>query len=164
RMNRGYTREEYLAKIQLMKKYIPNLVLSTDIIVGFPGETEEDFRETCSIVQEVGYETMFAFMYSPRPFTKAASFDNQVPEEVKNRRLNELFEIHEKHAFELVKKYENQVLNVLVEKINEQGNAQGRSTQNKLVYFVGTESLVGQTVPIRITKATPNVFRGELVQ
>lgn len=164
RMNRNYTREEYLAKIALMKKYIPNLVLSTDIIVGFPGETEEEFQDTCSIVQEVGYETMFAFMYSPRPFTKAATFEDQVPEEVKNRRLNYLFEVQEKMAFELVKKYENQTLQVLVEQINEQGKAQGRSTQNKLVYFLGSESLVGKTVPVKITKAMPNVLRGELVQ
>lgn len=164
RMNRGYTREEYLAKIQLMKKYIPNLVLSTDIIVGFPGETEADFQDTASIVQEVGYETMFAFMYSPRPFTKAASFEDQVAEGVKNRRLNELFEVQEKMSFELVKRYENQTLNVLVEQINEQGKAQGRSTQNKLVYFMGSESLIGKTVPVKITKAMPNVFRGELVQ
>lgn len=164
RMNRGYTREEYIDKINLMKKYIPNLVLSTDIIVGFPGETEEDFQDTVSIVKEVGYETMFAFMYSPRPFTKAASFEDHVAEEVKNRRLNELFDAQEKLSFEMVKKYENQVLNVLVEQINEQGKAQGRSTQNKLVYFLGSESLIGKTVPIKITKATPNVFRGELVQ
>jgi tRNA-2-methylthio-N6-dimethylallyladenosine synthase len=164
RMNRNYTREEYLEKIALMKKYIPNLVLSTDIIVGFPGETEEEFQDTCSIVQEVGYETMFAFMYSPRPFTKAASFDDQLPEDVKNRRLNHLFEVQEKMAFELVKKYENQTLQVLVEQINEQGKAQGRSTQNKLVYFLGTESLIGKTVPVKITKAMPNVLRGELVQ
>ena len=164
RMNRGYTREEYIDKINLMKKYIPNLVLSTDIIVGFPGETEEEFQDTVSIVKEVGYETMFAFMYSPRPFTKAASFEDHVAEEVKNRRLNELFDVQDKMAFELVKKYENQVLNVLVEQINEQGKAQGRSTQNKLVYFLGSESLIGKTVPVKITRATPNVFRGELVQ
>ena len=164
RMNRGYTREEYLEKIALMKKYIPNLVLSTDIIVGFPGETEEEFQDTVSIVKEVGYETMFAFMYSPRPFTKAASFEDHVAEEVKNRRLNELFDVHDKMAFDLVKQYENQVLNVLVEQINEQGKAQGRSTQNKLVYFLGSESLIGKTVPVKITRATPNVFRGELVQ
>jgi tRNA-2-methylthio-N6-dimethylallyladenosine synthase len=164
RMNRGYTREEYIDKINLMKKYIPNLVLSTDIIVGFPGESEEDFQDTVSIVKEVGYETMFAFMYSPRPFTKAASFEDHVAEEVKNRRLNELFDVQEKMSFEMVKKYENQVLNVLVEQINEQGKAQGRSTQNKLVYFLGSESLIGKTVPVKITRATPNVFRGELVQ
>ncbi|MGZ3725854.1 MAG: tRNA (N6-isopentenyl adenosine(37)-C2)-methylthiotransferase MiaB [Pseudobdellovibrio sp.] len=164
RMNRGYTREEYLAKIELMKKYIPNLVLSTDIIVGFPGETEEEFNDTVSIVQEVGYETMFAFMYSPRPFTKAASFEDQVAEEVKNRRLNYLFEVQEKMSFEDVKKYENQTLSVLVEQMNSRGKAQGRSTQNKLVYFDGSESLIGKTVPVKITKATPNVFNGELIQ
>lgn len=164
RMNRGYNREEYLDKIALMKKYIPNLVLSTDIIVGFPGETDAEFRDTVSIVKEVGYETMFAFMYSPRPFTKAASFEDQVAEEIKNERLNFLFEEHEKTAFELVKKYDNQILNVLVEQINAQGKAQGRSTQNKLVYFMGSESLIGQTVPVRITQAFPNVLRGELVQ
>ncbi|AGH95501.1 tRNA (N6-isopentenyl adenosine(37)-C2)-methylthiotransferase MiaB [Pseudobdellovibrio exovorus] len=163
-MNRGYTREEYLDKIALMKKYIPNLVLSTDIIVGFPGETEEEFQDTVSLVKEVGFETMFAFMYSPRPFTKAASFPDHVAEEVKNRRLNELFDSHEKQAFDLAKKYDGQVLNVLVEQINEQGKAQGRSTQNKLVYFLGSESLIGKTVPVKINFASPNVLRGELVQ
>ncbi|MEK6628908.1 MAG: tRNA (N6-isopentenyl adenosine(37)-C2)-methylthiotransferase MiaB [Bdellovibrionota bacterium] len=164
RMNRGYTREEYIDKINLMKKYIPNLVLSTDIIVGFPGETEAEYEDTVSLVKEVGFETMFAFMYSPRPFTKAAAFTDHLPEEVKNRRLNALFDSHEKQAFELAKKYDGQVLSVLVEQINEQGKAQGRSTQNKLVYFIGSESLIGQTVPVKITFASPNVLRGELVQ
>jgi tRNA-2-methylthio-N6-dimethylallyladenosine synthase len=116
------------------------------------------------MVEQVGYETMFAFMYSPRPFTKAASFEGHLPEEVKNRRLNYLFEAHEKVAFELVKKYQGQKLSVLVEQINAQGNAQGRSTQNKLVYFAGSESLIGKTVQVLITQASPNVLRGELVQ
>ena len=163
-MNRGYTREEYLAKISLMKKYIPNLVLSTDIIVGFPGETEDDFEQTLELVKEVQFETIFAFMYSPRPFTKAAQFTDQIPEHVKNKRLNHLFDVHEKMAFELVKKYQDQTLQVLVESINEQGKAQGRSTQNKLVYFMGSKELIGQTVPVRITQAFPSVFRGELCQ
>ena len=164
KMNRGYTREIYLEKIALMKKYIPNLVLSTDIIVGFPGETEADFQQTLDLVQEVQFETIFAFMYSPRPFTKAAQFADQIPEYVKNKRLNHLFEVHEKMAFELVKKYQDQTLQVLVESINEQGKAQGRSTQNKLVYFMGSPELIGKTVPVRITQAFPSVFRGELCQ
>ncbi len=164
KMNRGYTREIYLEKIALMKKYIPNLVLSTDIIVGFPGETEADFQQTLDLVKEVQFETIFAFMYSPRPFTKAAQFTDQIPEYVKNQRLNHLFEVHEKMAFELVKKYQDQTLQVLVESINEQGKAQGRSTQNKLVYFMGTKELIGKTVPVRITQAFPSVFRGELCQ
>lgn len=164
RMNRGYSREEYIAKIQQMKKYIPNLVLSTDIIVGFPGETEEAFQDTISLATELEFETIFAFMYSPRPFTKAAQFTDQIPEPVKNERLNRLFDAHEKMAFELVKKYQDKTLNVLVESINEQGKAQGRSTQNKLVYFMGSADLIGKTVPVRITQAFPSVFRGELQQ
>jgi tRNA-2-methylthio-N6-dimethylallyladenosine synthase len=164
RMNRGYSREEYIAKINQMKKIIPNLVLSTDIIVGFPGETEEAFQDTMSLVEEIGYETIYAFMYSPRPFTKAAQYTDQVEEAVKNERLNRLFDHQDKIAFELVKRYENQTLNVLVEAINEQGKAQGRSTQNKLVYFMGSADLIGKTVPVRITQAFPSVFRGELQQ
>jgi tRNA-2-methylthio-N6-dimethylallyladenosine synthase len=164
RMNRGYTREEYIDKINTMKKIIPNLVLSTDIIVGFPGETEEEFQDTVSLVQEVQFETIYAYVYSPRPFTKAAEFTDQVPEPVKSERLNRLFDLHEAMSFPLAKKYEGQILNVLVEKINEQGKAQGRSTQNKLVFFMGSESLIGQTVPVKVTQAFPNTIRGELVQ
>lgn len=163
-MNRGYTREEYIAKINLMKKYIPNLVLSTDIIVGFPGETEAEFQDTLSMVQEVEFETIFAFMYSPRPFTKAAKMEGQLEEAVKNERLNRLFDVHEKMAFELVKKYEGRVLDVLVENVNGNGKVFGRSTQNKSVHFLGTESLIGKTVPVKITQAFPNNMRGELVQ
>lgn len=164
RMNRGYSREEYLAKIAQMKKIIPNLVLSTDIIVGFPGETEAAFQDTMSMLTEVGFETIYAFMYSPRPFTKAAQYTDQVEESVKNERLNRLFDHQDKIAFEMVKRYENQTLQVLVETINEQGKAQGRSTQNKLVYFMGSADLIGKTVPVRITQAFPSVFRGELQQ
>jgi len=162
RMNRGYSREQYLEKIAQMKKIIPNLVLSTDIIVGFPGETDADFMDTVKLVQEVEFETIFAFMYSPRPFTKAAKFEDHVEEKVKNERLNYLFDAHEKMAFELVKKYMGQTLNVLVETVNEQGKAYGRSTQNKSVYFLASSDLIGKTVPVRITQASPNVLRGEL--
>jgi tRNA-2-methylthio-N6-dimethylallyladenosine synthase len=163
-MNRGYTREEYISKINLMKKYIPNLVLSTDIIVGFPGETEAEFQDTLSMVQEVEFETIFAFMYSPRPFTKAAKMEGQLEEAVKNERLNRLFDVHEKMAFELVKKYEGQTLDVLVENVNGNGKVFGRSTQNKSVHFLGSESLIGKTVPVKITQAFPNNMRGEMVQ
>lgn len=165
RMNRGYTREQYLEKIQMIKKAIPNVVLSTDIIVGFPGETEEEFQDTLTMVQEVGFETIFAFKYSPRPFTKAAKFEDQVAEEVKTERLNRLFDAHDKMAFELAKRYEGLTLQVLVEKAaSEPGKVTGRSTQNKLVHFLGGEDLIGKTVPVKITKAFPAVLRGELIQ
>jgi tRNA-2-methylthio-N6-dimethylallyladenosine synthase len=165
RMNRNYTREEYLEKIAMIKRTIPNVSLSTDIIVGFPGETEEDFMDTVRMVEEVQFETIFAFMYSPRPFTKAAKFEDQLPEDVKNERLNRLFDIHDKMSFELIKKYEGQVLKVLIESVGRDSDkVQGRSTANKLVHLVGTKDLIGKTVDVRITKAFPAVFRGELVQ
>lgn len=163
-MNRGYTREEYLHKIALIKKSIPNVVLSTDIIVGFPTETEDEFKETISMVQEVGFETIFAFKYSPRPFTKAARFEGQIDESVKEDRLARLFKAYDDMAVPLVQRYEGQVLNVLVESFDEKrGNLSGRSSQNKSVYFVGDKSLIGQMVPVKITRANPAVFRGDLV-
>ncbi len=163
-MNRGYNREEYISKIKTMKLLIPNLVLSSDIIVGFPGETEDEFLQTISLVEELQFETIYAYMYSSRPLTKAAKMDGHLPEPVKNERLNRLFDAHEKMAFALVKKYEGQTMHVLVEKMNEQGKLYGRSTQNKSVHFLGPESLVGQTVPVKITQAFPNNMRGELIQ
>ncbi len=167
-MNRGYTREEYLQKVAMIRAAIPGVVLSTDIIVGFPSETEAEFQDTMSLVEEGGFETIFAFMYSPRPMTKAASFESQLPEDVKSERLQRLFAHHEALADGWVKKYEGQTLQVLVEKFDQnRSNWVGRSTQNKLVYFAGdqfTENLIGQVCPILISKARPSVFRGDLVK
>ncbi len=173
RMNRGYTREEYLEKVKMLREEIPNVVFSTDIIVGFPGETEEQFQDTMSMVELVGYETIYAFKYSPRPFTKAARFEDQVSDEVASERLNRLFAHHEKLALEWVKKYEGQELPVLIEKVDgERKNLSGRTTQNKNVFFTlpadmdfasVSQSLIGKTLPVRITKAFPAILRGELV-
>ncbi|MBL7543759.1 MAG: tRNA (N6-isopentenyl adenosine(37)-C2)-methylthiotransferase MiaB [Bdellovibrionaceae bacterium] len=172
RMNRGYTREQYIEKINMIKKTIPNVVLSTDIICGFPGETEADFQDTLSMVREVGYETIFAFMYSQRPNTKAAKFEDQVPDAIKSERLQRLFDAHNTMAFDLAKAYENRILDVLVEKKHDDesvaGNIKfsGRSRQNKLVYFevpAAHSDLIGRTVNIKITKAYPAVFRGDMV-
>lgn len=164
RMNRGYTREEYMEKIEMIRKTIPNVVLSTDIIVGFPGETEEQFQETISLMQWGKFETIYAFKYSPRPFTKAARFEDQLDEKVKEERLSRLFAAYDEMANQLVARYEGQILDVLVESMDEKrGNLAGRSSQNKSVYFIGDKSLVGQMVKVRITRANPAVFRGELV-
>jgi tRNA-2-methylthio-N6-dimethylallyladenosine synthase len=165
RMNRNYTREEYIEKIVMLKKTIPNLVLSTDIIVGFPGETEEEFLDTVSLVQEIGYETIFAFKYSPRPFTKAAKFEDQVDEAVKTERLNRLFDAHDAMAFDLVKHYEGMTMKVLVEQIGRNGKIKGRTAGNKLTHISGGgPEMIGQMVDVRITKAAPSVFLGDLVQ
>lgn len=161
KMNRGYTREEYLSRIAMIKRGLPNVVLSTDIIVGFPGETEEDFQQTVSLVGEVGFETIFAFKYSPRPFTKAARFTDQVPEEVKSERLERLFQAHNEWATELVKPYEGQVLSVLIDRAEDGGRITGRTTGNKLVHLLGDTSDVGRVLPVKILKAFPNTLRGE---
>lgn len=164
-MNRGYTREQYLEKIAMIKKAIPNVVLSTDIIVGFPSETEAEFQETIQMVEEVGFETIYAFKYSPRPFTKAARFEEQIDEGVKDDRLARLFAAHDKIAMPLAQTYEGQVLEVLVEgRDHKRGNMHGRTSQNKNVYFIGEDALIGKMIPVRITKAFPVVFRGEVVQ
>jgi tRNA-2-methylthio-N6-dimethylallyladenosine synthase len=164
-MNRGYTRQQYLDKIAMIKDTIPNVVLSTDIIVGFPTETDAEFEETISMVEAVRCETIFAFKYSPRPFTKAARFDGQVEESVKEDRLARLFKAHDVMAHDMVKVYDGQVLDILVEGFDEnRKNLHGRSSQNKNVYFLGDKALVGSIVPVKITKAFPATFRGELVQ
>lgn len=164
RMNRGYTREDYLAKAEAIFKAMPNAVLSTDIITGFPGETDAQFEDTMSLLEAVPYENIFAFNYSPRPMTKAAKFTDQVPAEVSSARLTRVLDRHREIAFELVKKYDGQVLKVLVEKVNDDGRLQGRSTQNKSVYFAGPESLVGQIADVKIHESRPLTLKGELLQ
>lgn len=164
RMNRVYTREEYIDKTKMIFDAIPGVSLSTDIIVGFPGETEAQFADTMSLLDEVPYETLFAFKYSPRPFTKAARFEDQVDEKDKSDRLTRFFEKHDAISFKLAAKYEGRTLDVLVERYDdERKTVSGRSTQNKLVHFAADESLIGQTVPVKISKAFPNNMRGERI-
>ena len=164
RMNRGYSRENYLDKVAMIEKAISNVVLSTDIIVGFPGETDEQFEDTMSLLDEVNYETMYSFKYSPRPFTKASRFEEQLTEQEKSERLYRLQAKHEEIAGKLAQKYQGQILKVLVEEFQEKrGNLYGRSRQNKAVSFVGAKELVGQTVDVKVLQAFPATLRGELL-
>ena len=161
KMNRGYSREEYIEKALMILSKMPDSVLSTDLIVGFPGETEKAFEDTLSLLDEVPYETLFSFKYSPRPFTKAKSFKNQIPTEIKSRRLAQLQKKHEKIAFSLAKKYKGAVLEVLVERQDPKTQLFiGRSTQNKLVYFKGEIQDMGQIIPIKIDKVNICTFYG----
>ena len=166
RMNRGYSREEYLEKVKMIQEVFPSVVFSTDIIVGFPGETEEQFQDTMRLLDEVPYETLYAFKYSPRPFTKAAQFHDGVPEDVKSRRLTELLEKHRVISFDLAKKYVGQVLEVLVEEPSRgEGSMTGRSTHNKRVHFTGGDgSLIGKIVPVKIETAYPGTLHGVLFE
>lgn len=165
RMNRGYTREEYIKKAKMILEQIPNVALSTDIIVGFPGETEEQFQDTLTLLDEIPYENIFAFAYSPRPFTKAAKFEDQLADEVKNQRLNRLIDHHKPISFALAKRLEGQVTEVLVEEHHANiGRLAGRSPQNKMVHFHGGPEWVGQVVKVKVLEAFPLTLRGELLQ
>jgi tRNA-2-methylthio-N6-dimethylallyladenosine synthase len=163
-MNRGYTFEDFVNKANMLKRLIPNVVFTTDIIVGFPGETEEEFQDTLRMLDEVPFENIFAFKYSPRPFTKAAKFQGQLPEDVKSDRLTRLLAKHRAFAFDYAKKYLGQTLEVLVEEYHaDTGISFGRSRQNKAVHLPGNESLIGKTLPVRITEAYPQTLHGEVV-
>lgn len=164
KMNRGYTRSGYLKKVKMIFNKIPQAVLSTDIIVGFPSETENQFNDTLSLLDEVPYESIFAFCYSPRPFTKAALDPNPVPKQVQSSRLKKLNEKHTHIAFKTVQKYQGKTLDVLVEKRDsKRGLLNGRSRTNKLVYFSGSEDLIGSIASVRIDKAFPQTLYGEQV-
>lgn len=163
KMNRGYTREEFIEKCRMLQSIIPGLVMSTDMIVGFPGETEEQFQDTLTLLDEVPFHMIYAFKYSPRPFTKAAKFDGQISEEVKSERLARLNAKHRQQSAEFAKVYLGQTLQVLVEEFHEHdGKCFGRSTQNKSVHFDGKKEYVGQTLPIYINEAYPQVLYGEV--
>ncbi|MEK6556139.1 MAG: tRNA (N6-isopentenyl adenosine(37)-C2)-methylthiotransferase MiaB [Bdellovibrionota bacterium] len=165
KMNRGYTREEFIEKSKMLLEVIPGAVLSTDIIVGFPGETEEQFLDTLKMLDEVPFDMIYAFKYSPRPFTKAADYGDQLDEATKSDRLTRLLAKHREQGFISSKKYEGQILQVLVENYHENdGSCFGRSTQNKSVHFPGTKDDVGQTLPILIREAYPQTLHGEIVR
>ena len=164
KMNRGYTREEYVDKAHMILEKLPGACLSTDLIVGFPGETEEQFQDTISLLDAVPYESLYAFKYSPRPFTKAAQYKDQLTESEKSARLNHLFAKHRDIAFQLCQKYEGMELDVLIEEYNdESGRIQGRSTQNKVVHANGDQSMVGKTLKIKVEEAFPQTLRGRIV-
>ncbi len=162
-MNRKYSYEEYRDKILKAKSEIENLALSSDFIVGFPGETDKDFEKTIEAIKEIEYETVFAFKYSVRPGTKAEKFKDDVPENVKNERLSELLKTQEKISEKLLKKYEGKVLEILTEGKSKKDDVifTGRSRQNRVVNFESNENISpGTTVKVLIKEAKKNSLYG----
>lgn len=166
RMNRKYTREDYLKLIEKLRKTVPDITLSTDIIVGFPGETNEDFEETLSIVKEVEYDSAFTFIYSIRKGTPAEKFEDQIEESEKHRRfdllVNAVNEISEKKN----KAYQDRVEKVLVDGVskNDKSTLTGRTDGFKLVNFVGKKELIGSLVDVKITDAKTFSLFGEVIE
>jgi tRNA-2-methylthio-N6-dimethylallyladenosine synthase len=164
RMHRGYTSDEYLVQIERLRALVPDVAISTDVIVGFPGEADDDFAQTVELVEVVEFDSMYLFKYSPRPGTRAVTFDEQVPDAVKSERFNALLEVQE--AIQLrrnrarIGRYEE----VLVEGPSKRGSVQltGRTRQNRPVNFVGHPSLTGSLVTVYIEKAGSHSLEGKV--
>ena len=165
-MNRHYDRAKYMSLIEKIKKEIPDCTLTTDIIVGFPGETEEDFEDTLNLVKEVGYDAAFTFIYSRRNHTPADKMENQVPDDVKHERFNRLVAAVNESVIKGNKVYEGKTVEVLVEgpSKNDETKLMGRTRNNKLVNFEGNEKLVGKLVNVYIKRAQPFSLIGEIVE
>jgi tRNA-2-methylthio-N6-dimethylallyladenosine synthase len=162
RMRRTYTRERYMDRVALIREYVPDCALTTDIIVGFPGETEADFEQTVSLAEEVGYDGAFTFIYSPRRETEAATLPDQVPHELKVERLNRLVEVIQRRAHGRAQRFVGRTLEVLVEgpSRTDPDRLRGRSSHNKVVNFAGLAS-PGEIVDVQITRATSQTLSGE---
>ncbi|MEY8390772.1 tRNA (N6-isopentenyl adenosine(37)-C2)-methylthiotransferase MiaB [Lachnospiraceae bacterium 45-W7] len=163
-MNRQYDKEQYLALIAKIRKAVPDIALTTDIIVGFPGETEEDFEETMDVVRQVGYDSAFTFIYSKRSGTPAAAMERQIPEDVVKERFGRLLKEVQKCAAERARALTGRVEKVLVEEVNEQDEAlvTGRMGNNFIVHFPGTEALIGRIVNVKLKECKGFYFYGEL--
>ncbi len=166
-MNRRYTKEQYLALAEKIKTAIPDISLTTDIIVGFPGETEEDFQATLQLLKDVRYDMAYTFIYSKRSGTPAATMDDQIPEEIKRVRLQTLMDVQNEISYELNKPMEGQVFDIIVEGPSPRDEDMwfGRTSGNKMVLFPKDDSLsIGQTVPAHIDKAQTWVCYGSIVK
>lgn len=165
KMNRHYTKESYLELVEKLRAKVPDISLTTDIIVGFPGETEEDFEETLDVVRKVRYDSAFTFIYSKRTGTPAAVMEDQVPEDVVKDRFDRLLKEVQEIARETSSRYTGQVVEVLAEEKNHQeaGHLTGRLSNNLLVHFKGDESLIGKLVSVQLTECRGFYYMGELV-
>lgn len=164
-MNRKYTREDYLRLVEKLKKEIPNIAISTDIIVGFPGETEEDFKDTLKLIEEVKYDSAFTFIYSMREGTPAAKMDNQVDDNIKHERFNRLLETLNPIVYENSLKLKGTVQEVLVEEVNKNDESilTGRTESSKSVHFKGSKNLIGKIVNVKIIDANTWSLKGSVV-
>ncbi len=165
-MNRRYTREKYMEEVEELKGKVPGIELTTDMIVGFPGETEADFEDTLDLIRRVGYSAAFTFMYSPRKGTVAATMPEQVPDEVKHDRLQRLNALQAEILKEANLKYIGTEGEVLVEGCDRRAEpmAYGKLSNFKMVYFPGGEELIGSLCNVRITANQNNSLIGELIK
>jgi len=163
-MSRGHTALEYKDKIRRLRRVRPDIAISSDFIVGFPGETETDFETTMRLIEEVGFDQSFSFIYSPRPGTPAADFADDVDHATKQQRLARLQQRINHQAQAISRRMVGEVHRVLVEGPSRKDPAQlsGRTQNNRVVNFSAPDGLIGELVEVLITEALPNSLRGEL--
>lgn len=164
-MNRKYTKEDYLKLIEKIKNAVPDIAISTDIIVGFPGETEEDFNETLDLVKKVRYDSAFTFLYSIREGTIAAKMENQIPDEIKHERFQRLLDTLYPIFYDENLKYMDKVVEVLVEEVskNNEKVLTGRTRQGKLIHFQGDKELIGSLVNVKVEKIKSFTLEGSII-
>ena len=164
-MNRRYTREEYLALVDKIKKAIPDVSLTTDIMIGFPGETEEEFGEVLSIMKEIMYENAFMYYYNPREGTPAATRTDQIDVEEKKKRLQQVIDLQLEITKVQMEKRIGQVLTVLAESVSRDNKDEllGKTAQDERIAFIAPENLIGKFVQVKIDSLSGNTFRGTLV-
>ncbi len=165
KMNRHYSKEDYLRLIDKLRAAMPDIAITTDIIVGFPGETEDDFEETLDVCRKVEFDSAFTFIYSKRTGTPAAAMENQVPEDITKERFNRLLALINEGSTNKAKRLTGKTVQVLVEEENrEQDLLTGRLTNNLLVHFKGPKSLIGELVNIRLNECKGFYFLGEIAE
>lgn len=164
-MNRKYTREDYFNLVSRLRKAVPDVAITTDIIVGYPGETEEDFMDTLTLAEKVQFDSAFTFIYSKREGTPAAKYEDQIPDSVKHDRFNRLVKAVNDSMAKKNKEYEGRIVEILVEgpSKNDDTKLMGRTRTSKLVNFDGSVDLVGKLVKVKITKAQSFSLVGEIV-
>jgi tRNA-2-methylthio-N6-dimethylallyladenosine synthase len=165
-MKRNHTALEYKSVIRRLRAARPGLSLSSDFIIGFPGETDEDFEHTMALIEDIGFDHSFSFIYSPRPGTPAAGFPDDVQQDIKKARLARLQQRIGAMAAAISRDMVGNIERILVEKVSRKRVDQlsGRTGNNRVVNFDAAPGMIGQFVDVRITEALPNSLRGEIVQ
>ena len=164
-MNRHYTRAQYIERVQALRARIPDISLTTDVIVAYPGETEEEFEDTCSLMREIGYDAAFTFIYSPRVGTRAASMPDQIAPEIASARIQKLIAIQKESTARRYQAMIGRIKHVLVDDVSKRdaGQVAGKDEHGITVNFPGSVELIGSIVPVRITSCGESTLRGERV-
>ncbi len=163
-MKRGYTKEWFLDRAKKLKSSVPNISISTDIIVGFPGESDKDFEDTMDVLNEVKFEQLFSFKYSPRPLTAAAAMLNIVDEKIASKRLKTLQNRHTEILDEIVKKYKDEIKEVYFEELRPYSTVAGKTFENSTVHVKASEELLGEIKRVKITKTGRSSLHGEVCE